>query len=239
MSGFLATLEEVVYVYSASREKDLVHSLLKEFKGVLVSDFYTAYDSINCPQQKCLIHLIRDLNDGLIKQPFNEELKALVSEFAVLLQAIVATVDRFGLKARFLRVHKTSVDCFFKRLAQRDYQTEIAMKFKIRLEKNRFSLFTFLDFDGVLWNNNNAEHAIKSFALLRRHFAGVATEKGIRDYLILLSICESCKFKGISFLNFYVRARGASIVSLNANRDALKIQARIQSGLEGRVCGRP
>ena len=99
-------LEDVVYVYAASREGDLVHSLLKDFKGVLVSDFYAAYDSLDCPQQKCLIHLIRDLNDDLMKEPFNEEMKGLVSEFAVLLRAIIATVDRFGLKARFLRAHK-------------------------------------------------------------------------------------------------------------------------------------
>jgi predicted RecB family nuclease len=44
-------LEDVVYLYAASREGDLVHSLLKDFKGVLVSDFYAAYDSMNCPQQ--------------------------------------------------------------------------------------------------------------------------------------------------------------------------------------------
>ena len=189
-------------MYSPSREGELVIRLLNEFRGVLVSDFYAAYNSINCPQQKCLIHLIRDLNDALIKQPFNDEMKELASDFAFLLQAIVATVDRFGLKTRFLRVHKKSVNRFFRRLSKRTYETEIALEFKTRLEKNRSNLFTFLDFDGVPWNNNNAEHAIKSVALLRRQFNGVATEKGIREYLILLSVCETCKFKGISFLEF-------------------------------------
>jgi Transposase IS66 family len=111
-------------------------------------------------------------------------------------------VDRFGLKAHFLRGHKRAVDGFFKRLAHREYQTETASKCKTRLEKNRCGLFTFLDFDGIPWNNNNAEHAIKAFALLRRVFNGVANEKGIREYLILLSVCESCKFKGVSFLDF-------------------------------------
>jgi hypothetical protein len=129
-------------------------------------------------------------------------MKGLVSEFAVLLRAIIATVDRFGLKARFLRAHKMPVDRFFKRLADREYQTETALKCKTRLEKNRCGLFTFLDFDGVPWNNNNAEHAIKAFALLRRDFNGLPNEKGIREYLILLSICQSCKFKGVSFLDF-------------------------------------
>jgi Transposase IS66 family len=54
-----ANMEEVAYVYSETREGDLLHTMLKDFKGVLVSDFYAAYDSIHCPQQKCLIHLIR------------------------------------------------------------------------------------------------------------------------------------------------------------------------------------
>jgi len=59
-------MEEVAYVYAETREGELLHTLLKDFKGVLVSDFYAAYDSIHCPQQKCLIHLIRDLNDDVL-----------------------------------------------------------------------------------------------------------------------------------------------------------------------------
>ena len=42
------------------------------------------------------------------------------------------------------------------------------MKFKERLEKNRDKLFTFLSYDGVPWNNNNAEHAVKAFARFAR-----------------------------------------------------------------------
>ncbi len=45
-----ASLEEVVYVYAPSREGDLVQRVLKDFKGVLITDFYAAYDSIPCPQ---------------------------------------------------------------------------------------------------------------------------------------------------------------------------------------------
>jgi hypothetical protein len=73
---------------------------------------------------------------------------------------------------------------------------------KERLEKNRDKLFTFLIFDGVPWNNNNAEHAVKHFAALRRIIEGITSEKGIRDYLVLLSICETCKYMGLDFLDF-------------------------------------
>jgi hypothetical protein len=196
------TLEEVIYHYTKTREGDFLQELLQGFSGVLVSDFYAAYDSMNCAQQKCLIHLMRDLNDDLLKQPFNEELKALVREFAQLLKSIIEAVDRFGLKAHYLRKYKAFVWRFYHDLFKRDYQSEIAVYYKKRFEKNQDKLFTFLDHDGIPWNNNNAEHAIKAFASLRKVIGGLSTEKGIREYLTLLSICETCKYKEVSFLDF-------------------------------------
>jgi len=68
--------------------------------------------------------------------------------------------------------------------------------------RNRDGLFTFLSYDGVPWNNNNAEHAIKAFARLRRAIVGLSTAKGIDEYLVLLSICQTCKYSGLDFLDF-------------------------------------
>jgi hypothetical protein len=167
-----------------------------------VSDFYTVYDAIDCPQQKCLIHLIRDFNDDLLKEPFNDELNNLVRGFAALLKPIIQTIDRFGLKSRFLRKHKKQVERFYKKLHLQNYESEIANKYKKRLKKNSERLFTFLDYDGVPWNNNNAETAIKAFVGLRESIDGPLSEKGIEKYLTLLSIRETCKYKGISFLKF-------------------------------------
>lgn len=70
------------------------------------------------------------------------------------------------------------------------------------VDKDRDKLFTFLSHDGVPWNNNNAEHAIKAFARLRRMIEGLSTPKGIEEYLILLSVCQSCKYSGLDFLDF-------------------------------------
>ena len=40
----LTNLKEVVYILAKSREGEIIQELLKEFHGVLVSDFYAAYD---------------------------------------------------------------------------------------------------------------------------------------------------------------------------------------------------
>jgi hypothetical protein len=216
-----ASTEEVAYVYSETREGDLLQTMLKDFRGVLVSDFYAAYEAIPCPQQKCLIHLIRDLNEDVLKHPYDEELKRLGLAFAVLLKAMVETVDRFGLKSRFLRRHLSAVDRFYRQIADVPLQSEIAIKLKERLEKNRDKLFTFLMFDGVPWNNNNAEHAVKPFAALRQIIEGITSEKGIRDYLVLLSICETCKYMGLDFLDF-VRSGEKDLHTFRESRPATK-----------------
>lgn len=129
-------------------------------------------------------------------------MKEVALDFANVVKPMIDSVDRFGLKAHHLRKHKQSVNRFYAALSRRDYQTEAAAGYKKRFERNRDKLFTFLDHDGVPWNNNNAEHAIKAFARLRRNIGGKSSAKGIRDYLVLLSISETCKCKGLDFLRF-------------------------------------
>ena len=198
----LTNLHEVAYFYTSSREGEFIQNLLKDFHGVLVSDFFTAYDSIDCPQQKCLIHLIRDLNSEVLSQPFDQELKTIVVEFAELLHPMIETVDHHGLKKHFLHKYRKCVDRFFRRLNETVWQSTAAIKIQQRLDKNRDALFTFLEHDGVPWNNNNAEHGIKAFARLRDVVQGSFTVATIQDYLILLSVCQTCKYMGVDFLDF-------------------------------------
>src|SRR5262249_53395690 len=121
-----------------------------------------------------------------------------------LLKTIVATVDRFGLKKRHLQRHKVAAERFLDRVIKTDPQTEAAVGYKSRFERNKDTLFTFLDHDGVPRNNNNAEHAIKAFVRLRRTIGGTSTAKGIEEYLILLSVSETCKAKGFDVLDFFL-----------------------------------
>jgi predicted RecB family nuclease len=196
------TFREVVYFYAETREGSLVQAALDGFKGVLVSDFYAAYDSIPCAQQKCMLHLMRDLNDAVLDNPYDESIKAIATAFAELLRGIVETIDRCGLKRRFLRKHLVDVARFYKRISKAGHLSAAASKWKARLDTEREKLFTFLSHDGVPWNNNNAEHAIKAFARLRRTIEGLSTPKGIEEYLILLSVCQTCKYSGLDFLGF-------------------------------------
>ena len=75
------SMDSVVFMYRPTREGEFLQDLLRSFKGVMVTDFYTAYDSIQCPQQKCLVHLMWDINRAILKHPFDEEMNGLGGHF--------------------------------------------------------------------------------------------------------------------------------------------------------------
>jgi hypothetical protein len=196
-----ANLTSVAYVYSASREASILDDVLAGFNGVLVSDFYGGYDAVPCRQQKCLIHLMRDINEDVLKHPFNEELTFIAQRFGALLQEVVETIDRYGLKKRHLGKHRRSAERFLDDIEALQCTTEVGSALKKRIDKNKDKLFTFLEFDDVPWNNNNAEHAVRAFTRLRNVMV-TSTPKGTREYCILLSVQQTLRYQGKSFLDF-------------------------------------
>jgi predicted RecB family nuclease len=198
----VTNLKDVVYMYRPNRETAFLQELLRDFKGVLVTDFYSGYDSLPCPQQKCLVHLILDFNTDLMRHPYDEDFKALAAEFGALLRPIVSTIDKYGFKKRHLHKHKADVAHFYRALESRVYRSELAESYQTRFLKNKNKLFVFLDHDGVPWNNNPAEHAVKGFVYVRVLYDGKMKEAGLSDHIVLLSVYQTCKYRGVSFLKF-------------------------------------
>ena len=92
----------VVLKLTATREANIVHEFLSDYAGTLISDFYPGYDSVKCKQQKCWVHLIRDMNDDLWKSPFDSELEDFVLKVRNLIVPILETVEEHGLKTKNL-----------------------------------------------------------------------------------------------------------------------------------------
>ena len=126
-------------MYSPTREGDIVREIVKGFHGVLISDYYAAYDSVECVQQKCLIHLMRDLNDDLLSNPFDDQYKNLVKDFSLLLKSIIETIDKYGLKKHHLGKHKKDVDKFYKKYLPQKYESAILTYYQKRFIDRRNS----------------------------------------------------------------------------------------------------
>jgi hypothetical protein len=83
-----------------------------------------------------------------------------------------------------------------------EFTSELANKYGKRFKKYGSKMFTFLEHDGVPWNNNNAEHAIHHFAKYRRDADGRHSERTLKEHLILASVFETCAFNSINVLKF-------------------------------------
>jgi hypothetical protein len=62
-------------------------------------------------------------------------------------------------------------------------------------------LFTFLTEDGIPWENNMAERAIRQLAVQRK-ISGSFFKQSAGHYLLLLAIAQTCRFQDKSFLKF-------------------------------------
>jgi hypothetical protein len=196
--------QHVLLKMSETREATLVINLLKDYKGILISDFYAAYDSLNCLHQKCLVHLIRDMNDDLWKLPFDYEYQEFIREFKNLIVPIIKTVHAHGLSKAHLSGFSADVDTFYeKHIFGKTYQSEMALKYQKRLKKYQASLFTFIHHDGIPWNNNMAERALRHL-VVQENISKTFFKSIFPDHLSLLGIMQTCRFQQKSFLKFLI-----------------------------------
>ena len=191
----------VAFKLTPTRESDIVHELLNDYRGTLVSDFYPGYDAVKCKQQKCWVHLIRDMNDDLWGSPFDVEFEEFLLNVRNMIVPIMEAVEEHGLKTKKLSKFNDSVDRFYQETINKTYKSDLSLKYKNRFLRYRDSLFTFLKEDNIPWNNNAGERAIRHLAVQRK-ISGSFFESLAPQYLLLLGIMQTCRFQGKSLLKF-------------------------------------
>jgi hypothetical protein len=194
--------KHIVFKLTETREATIAYEFLADYDGILISDFYPGYDSVRCTQQKCWVHLIRDMNDDLWNAPFDIEYEAFVLKVRNLILPIMEAVQKYGLKKRTLNKFKVYVERFYEEtIVDQHYKSELATKYQNRFIRYRESLFVFLEHDGIPWHNNTAECAIRHLTVQRK-ISGHFSEDLTHSYLVFLGIMQTCRFQSKSFLRF-------------------------------------
>jgi predicted RecB family nuclease len=121
----------VVFKLRETREATVVHEFLSGYSGILISDFYPGYDSIECKQQKCWVHLIRDLNDDLRNNPFDKEFEVFILEVRNLIVPIIGAVQKYGLRKQILTKFAKHVNKFYqKAIIDKRYKSDLVLKYQ-------------------------------------------------------------------------------------------------------------
>jgi len=186
-----------------------------EFQGTLVTDFWSAYNAVACAsRQMCLVHLLRELEQTLqYKNPgagwseFEKKLRRLLGD------AIRLWKNRDELEAATLASRRLRLDQRLRELIETDWNNSHARRLLKRLRRHQQDLFTFLDRDGVPFENNHAERSIRPAVVIRKNSYGNRSERGADCQAVLMSIFRTLKQRGHDPIRTIIHAVKESLKS--------------------------
>lgn len=168
---------------------------LETFDGVLVHDFWAAYDHVLADDhQCCLAHLLRELekvdlmNDSTAWRAFAKKLRRLIRDGIRLRKRADFDPHRYGELIR--RIDRRLMD-----LAYGTYADADASRLAKRLLKHCDSLFTFLDHPEVPYDNNHGERMIRPAVIIRKNSQSNRSDKGAATQAILMSVYRTLKLR--------------------------------------------
>jgi hypothetical protein len=176
----------------------LAKFFVQEFAGTLVTDFWGAYNAVCCAaRQTCLVHLLRELEQTeKYKSPGQQW-----PEFAKKLRRLVGDAIRLWRRKLELsaETYASRRDCLHRRLAElvdEPWADPHARRLLKRLRRHRSDLFTFLDHEGVPFDNNHAERSIRPAVILRKNSYGNRSQRGANCQAVLMSVFRTLKQRG-------------------------------------------
>jgi len=201
-----------IYEVNSSRGHQVVLGQLGEdYSGTIISDFYTAYNPLPYKQQKCLVHLLRELseckNDTDEFLAFRKKLTRLLRDALRLKQRMTDTPTDTPTDTSEAISLKETYDRLLGYMSQRlsglynaAYETPDCQRLAKRLRKHSHQLFTFLEQMDVESNNNRAERAIRPAVVTRKISGGNRSNTGTEALSIITSIIQTCNQQDKDFV---------------------------------------
>ena len=195
------------YMIDRSRGSPALEKFFADaFDGVLVTDFWAAYNSLlTADKQRCLVHLLRELstvdehNRSPAWQAFAKKLRRLLRDGIRLRKRPDFEPERYT-----SRIHR--IDARLMDLAGAKHGDADADRLAKRLLRHCDELFTFLDYPDVPFDNNLAERMIRPAVLLRRNCQCNRSERGAAVQSVLMSVYRTLKLRGHDPLGTVVEA---------------------------------
>jgi len=181
----------------------LLRFFIEEFEGTLVADFWGPYNAVACAHaQKCLVHLLRDLEHVERYKSPGEDWAAFAKKLRRLLGDAIRLSRREG--EHTPQAYASRRALLSKRLDELNavpWEDGQARRLVKRLKRHHDELFTFLDQPGVPFENNLAERAIRPAVILRKNSYGNRSGQGADIQALLMSVFFTLKKRGHNPVN--------------------------------------
>ena len=184
----------------------LLEFLGKTFSGCLITDFWSAYNSIACSsRQYCLAHLFREIDKVDVRNKsdewtaFRKKLLRLLND-ALRLNGADGVADA-SWESRYSRLlDRLSGIC------SEHYDDPDVRRLAKRLHRHASGIFTFLLNDQIDHTNNHAEREIRPAVVMRKNSLCNRSGNGANAQAIFMSVYRTLKLRGLDPLETIVSA---------------------------------
>ena len=187
------------FLYDQHRNQAVVARQLGEsFQGVLVSDFYGAYNWYAGRHQRCWAHLLRDLHT--LKEEHGDQPEVL--DWA---QALRALYDRGQALAQNVQASQQEKEQGHLELVSR--AEELALPYARiehpcrtlakRVLRHQDELFQFVLVAGLAADNNLAERSLRPLVVARKISGGSRSSRGSQTRMTLASLFATWQVRGL------------------------------------------
>ncbi len=187
------------YFVRGGRNKEVVDEVLgPAFAGVLVTDFYAAYDHYDGPHQRCWAHLLRDVHALVEKDPADAALAAWAADVHAVYDRArrVASPDAAtrGRARRRCEADLLAIcDPYLAGAAPAVPQAVLCR----RVAKYLPELFSFVGDPAVPSTNNAAERSVRHLVIQRKISGGTRSPAGTTTFTQLATLFGTWRARGL------------------------------------------
>ena len=188
------------YMIEQSRGSPVILEFLGTFfKGVLICDFWGAYNKICAlAKQRCLFHLFSELLK-VDKSNHSAQWKAFRKKLSRILQDAIRLHERkVELAPQQYETGKERIHQRLSDLINAGYDDKDCHRLCKRLRRHQKELFTFLEYDEVSPYNNHAEQQMRKPVITRRISQQNRSDKGALTQAILMSIFRTAELQNLN-----------------------------------------
>jgi len=195
------------YKIRRSRGAKVVKEILgTDYGGILITDFYAAYNQVGAKKQKCLVHLLREIH-RCVERSDNQELL----QYCKTLKRIIQDAIRLDQKRQAMKkpVFCQRVAKIKKRLYQwsmAEYEEKNLKRLQNRFLKHWESLTTFLEEERIPHHNNLCERHIRHHVILRNRSYQNRSQKGAKAHEVLMSLIQTLRLQNKAPIEFLKKA---------------------------------
>ncbi len=212
--GALTDSLAAFHIAADRHERELPELIGESFAGIVSSDRWWAYDSLDpARRQVCWAHLLRDFrghSEGLAEQGrFGEEGLEICRGLFAAWDSFATHGERERL-ADEIEPLKRELRALLEPHRAKSTRNRQFRTFARNLLKLWPALWTFTEVEGVEPTNNRAERGLRGAVIYRKVSLGSQSEAGERFAERMLSVSQTCRLQGRSLFAFLVEAITAS-----------------------------